>query len=120
MQAKKKPSWADQAKHHEGMSVEHYWKPEQGDIEGTVIEHKQEPNRFRQGEFNDVVIVAEPGNRYPTQVRIRSGLEVLRDAAPGSRIFVGPHSPEPAPGGKGSMWSFTIYVKEPDAAQAPF
>ena len=84
--------------------MEHYWKPEQGTIEGTVIEHKQEPNRFRPGEFNDVVIVAEPGNKYPTQIRIRSGLEALRDAAPGSRIFVGPHSPQPAPGGKGSMW----------------
>jgi hypothetical protein len=120
MEAKIKPSWADKADHHESVSVDHYWKPEQGSIEGTVIEHRSEPNRFRPGEFNDVAIVAEPGNKFYTQVRIRSGLEVLRDAPLGVRIFIRPHSAQPAPGGKGSTWSYDIYVEKPDAAQAPF
>jgi hypothetical protein len=115
----KVPDWAHRARRLEGVPIDHYWRPEEGPVEGIVIAHTQEPNRFRPGEVSDLVIVEEPGSRFHTGIRIRSGLDALHTLTPGTRLFVSPHSPRPAPGGKGSIWSFDIYVEDETATADP-
>jgi hypothetical protein len=120
MTERRRPDWADKARHRATTPIDHYWRPEEGSIEGVLIARTREPNRFRPGAFNDLAIVEEPGSKFHTAIRIRAGLDDLLSTKIGTRIFVGPHSPRPVPNGTGSVWSFEVFVEDlTDDGNAP-
>jgi len=104
------PDWTRTAHRIDRPKIDRWWRPEDGALDGFLIWQGDGPDR-QTGETYHAFAVREGATGLVLGVAERAALRGLRQARPGTRIFIKPTGKRDIGGGR-EMLAFEAYAQE--------
>lgn len=110
-----RPEWTKTAQRIDQPTVDFWYKPERGTLDGRLVAQADMENRFRPDEVSHVYVVEEERTGFLIGVTERPAFRGLRATGVGSRVCIVPTGSKELPDSKGGTfkrWEFEVYTDD--------